>query len=198
MDANAGARRAAQQRKKEKDALFEQERLKFFNKETTLERTQDRNVIGYSRDLADAYVKALNVQGKGRQNVQRAAAKYFTSAKVDEGGRSRSFGKNDYKAFLAARSEVDSIVDTTLRRNMAYFQEGSRRKFLAAQGSAREALGVPAAYGAPVMMPPTDRLTGALQIASSVASIVSGFSGFNGLGGGPKTPVYDPLSIQIA
>ena len=179
MDANAGARRAAKQRKMEKDALFEQERLKFFNKETTLERTQDRNVIGYSRDLADAYVKALNVQGKGRQNVQRAAAKYFAKAKVDEGGRSRSFGKNDYKAFLAARAEVDSIVNTTLGRNMAYFQEGSRRKFLAAQGSAREALGVPPAYGAPVMMPPTDRLTGALQIASSVASIYSGFGGTN-------------------
>ena len=81
---------------------------------------------------------------------------------------------------------------------MSYFQEGARRKFTAAQGAAREALGVPASYGAPVMLPPTNRLGGALQIASSVASIYSGFKGFNGLGGGPKTPVYDPLSIQIA
>ena len=179
MDANAGARRAAKQRKMEKDALFEQERLKFYNKETTLERTQDRNVIGYSRDLADAYVKALNIQGKGRQATQRAAAKYFASAKVNEGGRSRSFGKNDYKALLAARAEVDSVVDTTLRRNMAYFQEGARRKFMAAQANAREALGVPAAYGAPVMMPPRNRLGGALQILGSVASIYSGFGGTN-------------------
>ena len=177
MDANAGARAAAKQRKMVKDALFEQERLKFFNKETTLERTQNRNVIGYSRDLADAYVKALNIQGKGRMAVQRAATKYFSRKKIDEGGRSRSFGKNDYKALLAARAEVDGIVDTTLRRNMSYFQEGARRKFTAAQGAAREALGVPAAYGAPVMMPPTYRLGGALQIASQVASIYSGFGG---------------------
>ena len=177
MDANAGARAAARQRKMEKDALFAQEKLKFFNKETTLERTQDRNVIGYSRDLADAYVKALNIQGKGRIATQRAAAKYFAKQKIDEGGRSRSFGKNDYKALLAARAEVDGVVDTTLRRNMAYFQEGARRKFTAAQGAAREALGVPASYGAPVMMPPTNRLGGALQIASSVASIYSGFGG---------------------
>jgi hypothetical protein len=186
MDANAGARAAARQRKKEKDALFEQERIKFYNKETTLERTQDRNVIGYSRDLADAYVKALNIQGKGRMATQRAAAKYFAKQRVDEGGRSRSFGKNDYKALLAAKAEVDGIVDTTLRRNMAYFQEGARRKFTAAQGAAREALGVPAAYGAPVMLPPTNRLGGALQIASTVASIYSGFGGtglFSGGGG---------------
>ena len=60
-------------------------------------------------------------------------------------------------------------------RNMAYAQEGARRKFLAANAAAREKLGVPAAFGAPVMLPPTDRLTGALQIASSVASIVSAF-----------------------
>ena len=177
MDANAGARAAARQRKKEKDALFEQERIKFYNKETTLERTQDRNVIGYSRDLADAYVKALNIQGKGRMATQRAAARYFAKQRVDEGGRSRTFGRNDYQALLAAKAEVDGVVDTTLRRNMAYFREGARRKFTAAQGAAREALGVPASYGAPVMLPPTNRLGGALQIASTVASIYSGFGG---------------------
>ena len=58
---------------------------------------------------------------------------------------------------------------------MAYAQEGARRKFQAANAAARQKLGVPAAFGAPVMLPPTDRLTGALQIASSVASIVSPF-----------------------
>ena len=56
---------------------------------------------------------------------------------------------------------------------MAYAQEGARRKFQAANAQARQKLGIPAAFGAPVMLPPTDRLTGALQIASSVASIVT-------------------------
>ena len=58
---------------------------------------------------------------------------------------------------------------------MAYFQEGARRKYLSSNAAAREALGVPPAYGAPVMMPPTNRLGGALSILSSVASIYSGF-----------------------
>ena len=43
--------------------------------------------------------------------------------------------------------------------------------------AARESLGLPATYGAPIMMPPTNRLGGALQIASTVASIYSGFGG---------------------
>ena len=73
---------------------------------------------------------------------------------------------------------------------MAYAQEGARRKFQAAQAAGREKLGIPAAYGAPVMMPPTNRLGGALQIASQVASIYSGFGGGPLSFPGPKTPPF--------
>jgi hypothetical protein len=66
-------------------------------------------------------------------------------------------------------------------RNMAYAQEGARRKFLAANAQAREKLGVPAAFGAPVMLPPTDRLTGALSIGSQIMGIASAGWGPNGL-----------------
>ena len=178
VDANAGARAAARERAAQKDALFAQEGLKFFNKETQLARTQKRNVIGYSRDLSDAYASALAAQGKGRKQVENAARRYFRQkGTVDEGGRSRRFGKANLQGLLAAQSEVESVIDNVLRRNMAYAQEGAVRKFQAAQAQAREKLGIPAAYGAPVMMPPTNRLGGALQIASQVASIYSGFGG---------------------
>ena len=183
VDANAGARAAARQRAREKDALFAQEGLKFFNKETQLARAQNRNVIGLSRDQSDAYASALAAQGKGRQQLENAARRYFRSkGTVNEGGRSRTFGRANYQGLLAAQSEVESVIDNVLRRNMAYAQEGARRKFQAQQAAGREALGIPAAYGAPVMMPPTNRLGGALQIASSIASIYSGFGGA-GLGG---------------
>jgi len=183
VDANAGARAAARQRAREKDAIFAQEGLKFFNKETQLERAQNRNVIGYSRDISDAYASALAAQGKGRQQLENAARRYFRSkGTVNEGGRSRTFGRANYQGLLAAQSEVESVIDNVLGRNMAYAQEGAKRKFQAKQAAGREALGIPAAYGAPVMMPPTNRLGGALQIASTVASIYSGFGGA-GLGG---------------
>ena len=66
VDANAGARAAAKQRALEKDAIFAQEGLKFFNKETTLKRTQNLNVVGFRRDLSDAYATAISQIGKGR------------------------------------------------------------------------------------------------------------------------------------
>ena len=59
---------------------------------------------------------------------------------------------------------------------MAIAQEGSRRRFQFANAKAREKLGIPAAYGAPVMMPPTDRLTGALQLTSQLVGIGSGIA----------------------
>ena len=178
VDANAGARAAARERAAQKDAIFAQEKLKFFNKETQLERAQNRNVIGLSRDNSDAYAKALAAQGKGRKQLENAARRYFRSkGTVNEGGRSRTFGMANYQGLLAAQSEVEGVLDNVLGRNLAYAREGARRKFQVQQASAREALGIPAAYGAPVMMPPTNRLGGALQIASQVASIYSGFGG---------------------
>jgi len=188
VDANAGARAAARERAAQKDAIFAQEGLKFFNKETQLERAQNRNVIGYSRDLSDAYAGALAAQGKGRKQLENAARRYFRSkGTVNEGGRSRRFGVANYQGLLAAQSEVESVIDNVLGRNMAYAREGAIRKFQVQQAKGREALGIPAAYGAPVMMPPTNRLGGALQIASQVASIASSFAGFPGFNfGGPK------------
>ena len=192
MDANAGIRAQQRQQAAEKDAVFAQQGLQFFNKETQLARTQNRNVIGLSRDQSDAYAGALAAQGKGRKQLENAARKYFRSkGTVDEGGRSRRFGIANYQGLLAAQSEVDSVIDNVLGRNMAYAQEGARRKFQAAQAKGREALGIPAAYGAPVMLSPTNRLGGALQIASQVASIASTvMTGFPGLGAGP-TQVLD-------
>ena len=189
VDANAGARAAARERAAQKDALFAQEGLKFFNKETQLARTQKRNVVGYSRDLSDAYAGALAAQGKGRKRVETAARKYFRAkGTVNEGGRSRRFGTAQLQGYLAAQSEVESVIDNVLRRNMAYATEGAKRKFQAAQAQGREALGIPAAYGAPVMMPPTNRLGGALQVASQVASIATGISSSAGLFNFGQTP----------
>ena len=177
VDANAGARRAARQRNREKHANFAQKKLQFFNKETSLARAQNRNVIGYSRDLSDAYVRAIYTQGKGRLRNQELVAQYFGKKKIDEGGRSKSYGRKQYQGLLRKQSEIEGVTRNMFGRNMAYAQEGARRKFQAANAGARQKLGIPPAFGAPVMLPPTDRFTGALQIVSSAASIYGGFFG---------------------
>ena len=176
VDANAGARAAAKQRKLEKDAVFEQKRLQFFNKETTFARTLDRNIIGYSRSQADARSRANQIQGKGRAARQNAVAKYFSTKKVNEGGRARKYGKAQYQSLLQKEAQIQRAIDNAFGRDLAMMQTVNQRRFLAANARARESLGVPAAYGAPVMMPPTDRLSGALQVGSQVASIVGAFS----------------------
>ena len=175
VDANAGARAAARQRKLEKDAVFKQKALQFWNKETTLERTLNRNVIGYSRAEADAKSRALALQGRARQAKQDAISKYYRTKQVDQGGRSRKFGRGAYQALLQREAKLDSVVQKAFGQDLAYAQTANQRQFLAANARAKESLGVPPSYGAPVMMPPTDRLGGALSIASSLASIGSLF-----------------------
>ena len=173
IDANAGARAQAREKARQKDVVFAQEELKFANKETSFERALDRNIIGFGRDFSDAYVQAVYTQGKGRKQEEDVVRAYFGSKKTDEGGRSTRFGLKDYQTLLGKRAEVESIVDNMYGRNMAYAQELGRRKFMAANAEARENLGIPAAYGAPVMLPPTNRLGGALSLASQVLGIGS-------------------------
>ena len=188
MDANAGARAQAREAARQKDAVFAQEKLKFFNKEAQFERSLDRNIIGYGRDISDAYVQAVYTQGKGRQREENLVREYFATKKVDEGGRSTRFGLKNYQNLLNKRAEVESIVDNMYGRNMAYAQELGRRKFMSANAQARETLGIPAAYGAPVMLPPTNRLGGALSLATTALSIGASVYGLGGLGstsGGP-------------
>jgi len=166
VDANAGLRAQQKQKAREKDAVYAQQALKFFNKETSLKRTQTRNLIGYGRDLSDAYVQALYKQGKGRVAVQEAATKFYRNKAYGrslQGGRSRAAGRNVYMDYLKTRAKVDSVMNATFGRNMAYAQEGARRKYLNKNAKAREALGIPAAYGAPVMLSPTDRFSGFLN-----------------------------------
>ena len=178
MDANAGLRAQQKQKWREKNATYAQQALKFFNKETSLARTQQRNVIGYGRDLSDAYVRALYTQGKGRLAVQEAAKKFYSNkarGKALQGGRSRKAGRNAYLNYLGTAAKVDGVMEATFGRNMAYAQEGARRKFLNRNAKAREALGIPAAYGAPVMLSPTDRMSGFLNFTMQAISTAGAF-----------------------
>ena len=159
LDANRQAREAARQRKKEKDFAYAQEGLKFFNREATYEKTLDKNVIGYSRTISDAYSKALYTQAKGRAELEKAARLYFSKKSTNEGGRSRRYGLKEYQALLNAKAEVQGINRTNFGRNMSASLTGARRQFQAANAQAREDLGLPPIYGMPVMMPPRDRLS---------------------------------------
>ena len=171
VDANAGARAQARAQAKKQDAVHRQRALSFWNRESQFKRNLDRSVIGLSRDQSDIYQNALYQAGQGRAAGRKAYVNYLRSKKVNEGGRSRKFGKASKKAFLAKKANVESVLNRIYGQQTALRQQQALRSFRSFQGRAREKMGLPAQPPPPVMMPPTNRLGGALQLAQSALSI---------------------------
>ena len=187
MDLNAGERARAKAEWREKNQIFFANKIGFHNKEEQLEQAQNTNVIGYSRDISDAYAAAVTTIGKGRAAIEDATKAFLASQSINEGGRARKFGRNKYLALLQKTKEVEGVVDTVLGRNMAYMQTGAVRKFQGANAQAREALGLAPTYGMPVMMPPSNRLGGALQIGMQALSVAGSLHSMGAWGGASAT-----------
>ena len=175
MDANAAARNAARQRWMEKDARYRSESLKFWNRETSAVRGMQRAATGYSRAVSNDYQRALYVQGQARKAYQAGFIKYQqTKGSVDEGGRDRRAKKKGLVALTRARGQLNNAVQKEFGIQMQRRYRARTLQFQSAQAKVRQALGVRPEYGAPVLMPPSDRLSGALSIASTVVGIASG------------------------
>ena len=173
VDANAAARNAARQRWMEKDAKYRSESLKFFNRETTAQRGLALSAKGYSRDISDDYQRALYVQGRARAQYESVYMKYLKSkGTVDEGGRARR-RTTGLRELIRAKGALENAVSNEFGANMQRRYVARKRKYQTTVARSREALGIRPEYGAPVLMPPSDRLSGALSIASSIASIAA-------------------------
>ena len=182
VDANAAARNAARQRWMEKDAKYRSESLKYWNRETSAIRGMQRAATGYSRAISNDYQRALYVQGQARKAYQAGFIKYQqTKGSVDEGGRDRRAKRKGLVALTRARGQLDNAVQNEFGVQMQRRYRARTLQFQNFQAKKREALGIRPEYGAPVLMPPSDRLSGALSIASQVIGIVSGIQGL-GLG----------------
>ena len=171
VDANAGARAQARAQARKQDAIHRQRALSFWNRESQFKRNLDRSVIGLSRDQSDIYQNALYQAGQGRAAGQKAYVNYLRTKKVNEGGRARKFGKAGKKAFLAKKANVESVLRRIYGQQAALKQQQALRSFRSFRGKAREKMGLPAQPPPPVMMPPTNRLGGALSLIQSGLSI---------------------------
>ena len=176
VDANAGARAQARAQARKQDAVHRQRALSFWNRESQFKRNLDRSVIGLSRDQSDIYQNALYQAGKGRAANQTAYTNYLRTKKVNEGGRSRKYGKASKKAMLAKKANVESVLNRIYGQQGALRQQQAMRSFRSFQGKAREKMGLPAQAPPPVMMPPTNRLGGALSILQSGLSMGASLS----------------------
>ena len=82
---------------------------------------------------------------------------------VNEGGRSRRFGKLKYQDLLQKNAEVEATIQNVFGRNMAYSQEGANvcsklNKHQSTRSSRYQTRVWCTSY-----VPPTNRLGGALQ-----------------------------------
>ena len=179
VDANAGARAQARAQAQKQDAVHRQRALSFWNREAQFKRNLDRSVIGLSRDQSDIYQNALYQAGQGRAAGQKAYVNYLRTKKVNEGGRARKFGKASKKAFLAKKANVESVLNRIYGQQGALRQQQALRSFRSFRGRAREKMGLPAQPPPPVMMPPTNRLGGALSLLQSGLSIAASISTIN-------------------
>ena len=173
VDANAGARAQARAEAKKQDAIHRQRALSFWNRETQFARNLDRSVIGLSRDQSDIRQNILYQTGAGRLAQQKAYAAYLRSKKANEGGRARSFGRSALTKYLQTKAGIEGVVKTVTGRQAASRQTAAMRNFRSFQARAREKLGLPAQPPPPVMMPPSNRLGGALSLAQSGLSIAA-------------------------
>lgn len=171
VDANAGARAQARAQAQKQDAVHRQRALSFWNREAQFKRNLDRSVIGLSRDQSDIYQNALYQAGAGRLAGQKAYTNYLRTKKVNEGGRSRKYGKAQKKAMLAKKANVEGVLNRIYGQQGALKQQQALRSFRSFRGKAREKMGLPAQPPPPVMMPPTNRLGGALSLLQSGLSI---------------------------
>ena len=191
MDANAGARMAARQRWMEKDANYRSASLKFWNKETTGQRGLNTATIGFSRAMSNDLQRALYVQGQARSQYESTFAKFYAQGgdiKGKQEGRSRTAGRKGILALTRVRGALNNAVRNEYGPNMARRYQARLKMYQSQKAKAINSIGVRPEYGAPVLMPPSNRLGGALQIASQVAGIYSGFGGTNiletlGIGG---------------
>ena len=174
-DPNAGARAAAREKHREKNFAFKSNSTKYWNKETSYVRGIETAATGYSRTSSDIYEQALNIQGQGRKLQEQAATQYGATQFVDEGGSSRTAGRNQYLALLNKQSAIESKINNTFGRTAAKAKVGAARQYQNAISTNREKLGLPPEYGAPVMMPPRDTLGMFMNAVSFGMSIASPF-----------------------
>ena len=196
MDKNAGDRMAARQRWMEKDANYRSASLKFWNKETTGQRGLNTATIGFSRAMSNDLQRALYVQGQARQQYETTFAKYYAQGGDIIGkqeGRSRTAGRKGLLALTRVRGALNNAVRNEYGANMARRQQARLRQYQAARAKSINAIGVRPEYGAPGLMPPSNRLGGALQLASQALSIATPF-----LPGGGIHTLFTQSGSQLA
>lgn len=177
-DPNAGARAAAKERHREKVYNFRSNSIKYWNRETDFKRKkQFIQGIGESRQLSDIRQAVMQKRAAGLSAKEKSARSYAATQYVNEGGGSRSAGRNKYLELLNAESKIDAGISRFAGRGQSIALEGAKRQRTKMLGANRKQLGMTPEFGALVSDPGADKagmFMGALSTGLSIASLFVG------------------------
>ena len=174
-DPNAGARQAAKERHANKMFAYKSNSVKYWNRETDFKnKKQFIQGIGESRQLSDIRQAVEQKRAAGLSAKEQLARRYAQAEYVNEGGGSRSAGRNKYLQLLEQDAKIDAGILKLAGRGQDILLEGQRRSRSAMLAKNRKALGARPEFGAAVMMPGKDtgaQFMGALSTGLSIASL---------------------------
>ena len=200
IDANAAARHQARQEYLRKEAEYGSQSLKYWNRETSAKRGMELAARGFSSQLSNDYQRALYTAGQARSQYEAGYAKWLKSkGSVDEGGRARRRTTGALE-LLRAKGALQNAVQHEFGANMQRRYRSRLTQMQGIQAKTRESLGIRPEYGAPVLMPPSDRLSGALSIASQGLSLWNAALPIRtGIGNwlSPTTDIVSPTSNPL-
>ena len=175
VDANAGARARAEQENNQRIFNFKNTTLMYHNREAEYAKLLSNNYAGYSRTVADFNAKALYQTGQAKGAKESATVKFLRTQNVNEGGRSRRFGLSKYQDLLKTQANIDRTIENIYGRNEAIFQQGALRDLRIRSARIKKNVGLPPVFGLPSIMPPRNRLGGALKIGGAALTLAAPF-----------------------
>ena len=172
-DANAESRHAAKQRWLDKNFKYKSEGTMYHNREVKGIIGNQRIARGYSRATSDSVMNAYTKLGESFKQTESLYKKFYKGRKGFEGGRSRTAQRGNLLAMLQAKGKLENAVSNEFGRNLATRLQGNKRMAMNLKAKNRANVGYLPEYGAPVMMPPSDRFSTFLNFALGVGGIIA-------------------------
>ena len=175
-DANAAQRHAAKQRWLDKNFKYRSEGTKYHNREVKGIIGNQRIARGYSRATSDSIVNAYTKLGESFKQTESLYKKFYSNKKQSlaaQQGRSRTAGRSNLLDMLQAKGKLENAVSNEFGRNLATRLQGNKRMAMNLRAKNRANVGYLPEYGAPVMMPPSDRFSTFLNFALGVGGIIA-------------------------
>ena len=175
-DANAASRHAAKQRWLDKNFKYRSEGTKYHNREVKGIIGNQRIARGYSRATSDSIMNAYTKLGESFKQTESLYKKFYASkdrGKALQQGRSRTAGRSNLLAMLQAKGKLENAVSNEFGRNLATRLQGNKRMAMNLRAKNRANVGYLPEYGAPVLMPPSDRFSTFLNFALGVAGAIN-------------------------